>query len=184
MPFIARTARVLAAVVAIAVAAPGTAQAAVRAPKVGGGVITDRLSAAGRTYFAGSFTTVRDRTGKAVRRPYLVAYRTSNGRLLPLFQPHLDGAVRDLAVSPDHRWLYLAGSFRTASGMTSRRVAKIDASTGAADALFRPASINGVVSGVALSGQRLVITGTFSTVGGVARHGKAVLDPATGAVQP
>ncbi len=87
--------------------------------------------------------------------------------------------------------VYVGGNFTTvqkgAAATGTDKVAQpylaaFDATTGAYVRSFTPALNNQVKSLVALPNGKLAVGGEFSTVGGAARSGLAVLDPATGAV--
>ena len=85
-------------------------------------------------------------------------------------------AVEAALAAPDGRF-YIAGEFAAIDGSARSRVARFNAD-GTLDTSFSPAPVNdGTVRALALdSSGRLLLTGTFSSVGGVSRSGIARLD--------
>ncbi len=130
----------------------------------------------------GSFTRVQASSGGPIlTRSNIVAFSATNGAISS-FAPTISGEVYDLEPSTDGVSVYVVGSFTQAAGSASSRVARINITTGVKVAGFNVPTINGTVKNVDLVGSRLLIGGSFSTVGGVNRTRLASLDPTNGAL--
>ncbi len=107
-------------------AAVSTATGAVAAwsPRAIGGPVLALAAAGGHVWVGGKFTSIG-----SVARPYLAAV-SSAGTLETGFDARIDGAVWDLALSPDLSRLYAGGAFHTVGGETRRHVAALDPATG------------------------------------------------------
>ena len=115
-------------------------------------------------------------------RPYLAVLDATTGVLLD-WDVRPDGDVLALAVSPDHRTLYVGGRFENIAGGPAARLAAIDIETGALKAGFSPPVIDAPVKAMVLAGDTLYIGGEFHRVGDAARPQLAALDAATGALR-
>jgi uncharacterized delta-60 repeat protein len=108
-----------------------------------------------------------------------LARLNANGSLDTGFNPSLDSdlGVGLLAVQPDGKIL-MSGGFTVAQGTTGHRFARLNAS-GNLDASFNPGSAidSGVMTAALQPDGKLLIGGTFTTVGGLARTGLARLNP-------
>lgn len=154
------------------------------------GVAWAQLVVGNTVFVGGNFSSARPAgapagTGETARGNFL-AYELSTGALLP-FAPSFNGQVKDLAVSPDQRTLYVAGQFTAVDGQNRYRVAAFDIATGALTP-FRP-TVNAGVLGIGVTSTTVFIGGTFTNVNGVARTNVAALDvggtgTAASAVQP
>jgi PKD repeat protein len=146
------------------------------------GVVWDQQIVGGTVYVGGSFTSARPAGTPAgtseQARSNLMAFDLATGALLP-FAPRANGQVNDLALSPDGRTLYVAGSFTSIDGQSRLRVAAFDTATGALTA-FRP-SVNATVNAIGATATSVAIGGIFGSVGGQPRARVAVLSAATGA---
>jgi hypothetical protein len=146
------------------------------------------VETAGQVVVAGEYTNVVDPPGTAAAppQPYLTVLDTTTGAPVAgsTFNAtaNPDGAVYALAVSPDGRRLYVAGTFNHIGGHAAHKLAALDLATGAWDPTFSPAEPNTYVRGLALANGRLYIGGAFSTVGGTARSLVAAVDAQTGAL--
>jgi hypothetical protein len=150
------------------------------------GVVWRQQVIGGRVYVGGEFTFARP-AGAApgvnqVARSNLLAYDLATGALVTGFNPTVNGVVRDLAVSPDQRTLYVAGGFTTVNGQARSRVAAFDVASGALSATFRPAA-NSTVNAIAAAGGSVFLGGAFTSVSGAARSKVAAVAAGTGAVQ-
>lgn len=89
------------------------------------------------------------------------------------------GSVSSMALSGS--WLYLGGDFQTVNGVSVPFAARVDATTGAVDPLWRPAPNGDLLDIVPVSGG-VVLNGSFSRVSGLTRNRLALVS-ATGAGQ-
>lgn len=128
----------------------------------------------GKILFGGDFTSsgrlnlVRHRPDGALDSAFLATNQPS-------------GPVAAIAVLADGA-VIVGGSFGTVGGLTRSRLAKLDATTGAAIAAFDAAVSGGNVNALAVDDSgRLLVGGTFTSIGGQARSRLARLDPVTGA---
>jgi hypothetical protein len=180
-----RTVLLLACTALAVLLACGVALAAVSDTADSGTVNTDgRISAilkvGDRVYLGGNFTQVN---GEA--RSHLAAVDAETGRLTG-WSPSTNatGNVFALAASPDGSRVYAGGAFTSVNGKTRKRIAAIDAATGALDPAFRADADNGVRA-LAVSGNGDVYAGgAFGSVGGQPRARLALVDGATGEVDP
>ncbi|MBO0863530.1 MAG: PKD domain-containing protein [Mycobacterium sp.] len=78
----------------------------------------------------------------------------------------------------------MGGRFGNVNGVKSKGVTLLNTQTGAIVGGFKPPSMNGVVQSLALSGNRLFLGGSFSTLGGVAHAGLGTVNATTGALDP
>lgn len=74
----------------------------------------------------------------------------------------------------DGAWLYLGGDFQTINGVSVPFVARVNAATGAVDGTWRPAPNGDILDMVPAAGG-LVVSGSFSKVGGLNRSRLALL---------
>lgn len=128
---------------------------------------------------AGSTTTLT--------RNYIFAMDATTGVISTTFAPVLDGGVYALVPGPvvgGHPTVYLGGAFVMVNGVKLKSVALLDLTTGLAVAGFKAPATNGLVNTLALSGGRLFVGGTFTTMGPNAAGGIATLNPTTGAYLP
>jgi hypothetical protein len=134
-------------------------------------------------YAGGTFTTVTE-AGSSVQltRRGLFAYNASTGAISSSFAPSFDGTVLTLAVAPDGN-LFVGGGFNTISGVTKRKVAKLNASTGAVITGFN-ANAGGFVHSMVVRNNKLYLAGAFTTIRGIAQQMLAVVDVNTGALLP
>jgi hypothetical protein len=75
--------------------------------------------------------------------------------------------------------VYVAGKITTLGGVAQRGIGAVDATTGARDASFAFSADNDVL-GLALTGTRLILSGSFSTINGQPRTNLAMIDLSTG----
>jgi hypothetical protein len=135
-----------------------------------------------RVYMGGSFTRVRNASSSTqINQPRLVAFNATTGQIDNGFRPTVSGTVQSLVGSADGLSVYVGGSFSTVNGATRRRVARLDAATGANWAGFTPPNISATVNDMVLVGGRLIVGGAFASVNGVSRRGLAAVNAATGA---
>lgn len=92
--------------------------------------------ASGDIWLGGTFGTVQDSSGNAIRSvDNLVAFNSNTGQLdtsvhLPAFTEASGAIIYDMSVGPDGN-LYVAGKFTQVDGLNRKNVAAIDPDTGA-----------------------------------------------------
>ncbi len=154
-------------------------------PDISDGAVFALAEVDGTVVVGGTFTSAAPSHAlPAVPRAHILAFDAATGLLSAGFAPVLDGEVRALIPGPVPGTVYVGGAFRTVDGAPMRGVALLDVHTGAAVPGFHPATVNGEVFDLHLSGGRLLMGGTFSRVGGRLHSGLAGLDPVTGALDP
>jgi uncharacterized delta-60 repeat protein len=134
----------------------------------------------GKVLIGGSFTTLAPNGGPSVVRNR-IARLNPDGTLDAAFNPNANGSVLALALQADGKVL-VGGDFSTIGGQTRYDLARLDATTGAADA-FDPgtaASVAYVVSLAVQADEKILAGGLFSQLGGQPRFRLARLDSTTG----
>ena len=121
-------------------------------------------AAANRVYVGGSFTGG------------VAALRADTGALL--WNGNANGDVRALALGPNGR-LLLGGAFTTVGGTTHRKLAAVNAGTGAVDNAFKPA-VGGTVRDIVVVGSNAYFGGLFTSHNGIAQGGLGAVDAVTG----
>lgn len=94
-----------------------------------------------------------------------------------------NGGVRALAVSSDGSRVLAGGAFTQVSGATHRKLAALDASTGAAVSTWR-ASAGGTVRDIVVNGDTAYFGGAFTTQNGQAQGGLGAVTVSTGKLVP
>ncbi len=124
-------------------------------------------------YLGGSFTSIR---GLSANR--IAAVDTTTGNLIQTFAHNATGEVNVVERVGDQ--IIIGGQFFGINGVQRMRLASLNASTGAVTQFIPPSlqAAGGKVynSQVSHSGNRLLIEGNFSTVGGVTRRQIAMLN--------
>ena len=147
----------------------------------GGLVVAIAVQPDGKTLIGGSFTTVLGVTRNNIAR------LNTDGTLDTTFDPNANNTVYAIAVQADGKIL-VGGFFSGANsigGATRNRMARLDATTGAADS-FDPNANSAVQSivvqadGKILAGGFFVPSGGQPSIGGQFRNYIARLDPTTG----
>jgi len=133
----------------------------------------------GVVYVGGDFTAAVQ-GGQTIARNHVAAINESTGQLLP-WNPGADGSVRSVVV--DHGSVYIGGAFTHAGGALHRRLARVDAGTGAVDNAWTP-SVGGTVRSVAVTPSRVYAGGAFTTAAGQPRSYLAAFSTSTGALDP
>ena len=186
------------ALAALAVATAPTAGAAVPAvvPSTAASVTADALPTAqingvawtqevvGTTVFVGGEFTKARPAGTAVgssaevTRTNLLSYDLRTGALTS-WAPQVDGAVRDIAVSPDGKTLFVAGAFSTFDGQPRYRLAALDLATRKLVPNFAPA-FDYTVNSIVVTARVVYAAGAFNRVGDVTRSKLAAVNIARG----
>jgi hypothetical protein len=131
-------------------------------------------------YIGGKFTSLRPSGAPAgtgeVTRNHAAAINLTTGALLP-WNPNVNSLVSAIYVNGST--VYLGGGFGTVGGASRKKVAAVNASTGALITGFRVAGLNGEVRTIDVSNGHLYLGGAFTAP----RSYSATFDPATGAFQ-
>lgn len=140
----------------------------------------------GVVYAGGTFLNVRPPGAAAgsqqTRRTYLAAFNASTGALVTGFNVTLNGAVEDMAVSPNGSLLYIVGRFTTVNGTARSRVAAINLPSGTLATGFT-ANANATVTAVDANASAVYVGGDFTSITNGAATPKsrfASLNPTTG----
>jgi len=134
-------------------------------------------------YLGGSFTQMRSANGASTApRANVAAISIATGEILP-FRADTNNTVR--AIASDGTTVWIGGFFSTIGGTYQRRVAAVDAATGALRPSFHP-DPDAILYSLAYSAEHnaLYVGGAFTSVDGVPAARLAKLDPATGAPDP
>jgi PKD repeat protein len=152
-------------------------------PQVQDGAVKSIVQIGDRVYIGGSFTQVKAAGANkpTITRNGLFAVKATTGEIIPDFNPNVGGGeVSVVLPSEDGKSLYVGGAFKTIGGVGRFVLGKVNATTGALDATFKP-QFNARIKDLRLAGGRLYVGGNFSTVSGVARPALATVNPTTGA---
>jgi PKD repeat protein len=189
----------LAAVLATFLTAPSPAQAqtvphnavvsanpADFTPHVLDGKVNSIVQIGDTVILGGAFTQVQAATGGPVlARNNVVAFHATTGAISTTFAPSTNGEVTTVLPAADGQSVYLGGFFNNVNAAAnSRSLARVNLSNGALTTGFRPPVMNGRVKDLRLTGNRLWVGGTFSTIAGQAQPALATLNPNTGAFDP
>src|SRR5207344_3197206 len=87
----------------------------------------------------------------------------------------------EVEASPDGTRLFVVGTFNTVNGVTKRKIASINPTTGATNTGFT-ANANSATSAVDATNNTVYVGGNFSTINGTPRLGLAAVNATTGAV--
>ncbi|HZD73328.1 MAG TPA: LamG-like jellyroll fold domain-containing protein, partial [Actinomycetota bacterium] len=119
----------------------------------------------GVVYASGDFTSVRPPGAAAgtgeVARDHLAAFDASSGELLP-FNHSLNAKAWAMVPSADGSTLYIGGDFSTIDGASRVKLAAFDTATGKLTS-WAP-KVSGSVRGMAIHGDTVYFSGSFSTV--------------------
>jgi hypothetical protein len=143
------------------------------------GVVHTVAYGIGVVYVGGDFTAAVQ-GGTSIPRSHVAAINEATGQLLP-WNPGADGSVRSVVV--DGGSVYLGGAFTHAGGATHRRLARVNASTGAVDNSWNP-SVGGTVRSVAVTSSKVYAGGAFTTAAGQPRSYLAAFSTGNGALDP
>ncbi len=154
-------------------------------PNINDGHVNTITQVGTRIIVGGTFTNMTAHGSTAVvRQPYLFAFNAASGLLDRGFVPVLSGAANSVEPGPSANTVYVAGGFQTVDGKPNRAIVLLSTVTGAVVSPFRSSVSNGIGNTVVLTGGRLLVGGTFTSVGGVAHGGLVSLNPTTGALDP
>jgi hypothetical protein len=142
------------------------------------GVAWDQEVVGNTVYVAGKFTTARP-AGSApgvntVPRSNLLAYNLTTGELIPGFNHILNAQSLVITASPDKSRIYFGGDFTTVDGLTRKRLAAFDTTTGSLISNFAP-NVGYQVRAIAATATTVYIGGTFGGIGVNIRNNIAAL---------
>ena len=154
-------------------------------PVIGSGEIWDIEVVGSHVYVAGTFTSIQNPGGGTTySQRYLASYNLDTGLVDTAFRPTFGGGgVTAVEASPDGTKLYVTGTFNTVNGVTKRKIASLNPTTGAPVAGFT-ANASSQATAVAASNTTVYVGGQFTTVNGTPRAGLVALNGTTGAVIP
>jgi hypothetical protein len=154
-------------------------------PSVNDGTVLAMTQVGSRIIAGGTFSQATSPgSSTAVTRTDILAFDTSTGAIDSAFAPTLDGQVQDLTPGPTPDTVYAAGFFNNVNGAKAKSIALLSTVTGKMVTGFKPAAVNGAGYGVRLSGGKVYLGGSFTSVGGATHDGLASLNPTTGALDP
>lgn len=140
-----------------------------------GGQTVYSFAQIGSTMYAGGRFTQVQNPARTITydRQNFVAFDVNTGAVksVPL---SFDGIVQALVVSPDQKFLYIGGAYKTVNGVAHKSVIKFNVATNQIDPTFNPPTANGAVADMELVNGRLIIGGTFT-------KSLLALSPTTGA---
>ena len=152
-------------------------------PNVTDGSVQAFVQVGTKVFAGGTFTSLTlPGSTTAVSRTYLLAVDASTGALDTTFAPVLDGNVNALLPGPTPNTIYVGGAFNNVNGTKFKGIALLDATTGQLVPGFKFPPMNGVVNDLVMTSGRLLLAGTFTTLGPNSRPGLGSLNPTTGAV--
>ena len=153
-------------------------------PRIDAGEIFDLEYIGDRVYVVGGFTSIRNNAGTnttSYTQPYLAAFNLQTGLVDAGFRPTFDGGVTDVEASPDGTKLFVAGRFNTVNGVTKRKFASINPTTGATVTGFT-AHANGAGTELEATNTTVYLGGQFTQINGADKVGLAAVDANTGAL--
>ena len=153
-------------------------------PNANGAIRVIVVQPDGKILIGGEFTTLAPNGGPTVTRNH-IARLNPDGTLDLGFDPNANGSVHAIAVQSDGK-IVVGGNFSGANsigGQTRNFIARLDATTGAADS-FDPDANLPVFAVAMQSDGKIVVGGLFNganSIGGQTRNFIARLDAQTGA---
>jgi large repetitive protein len=153
-------------------------------PRITTGEISDIEVVGNRAFVVGGFTSLQNQSSTntaIVNQRFLAAFSLSTGLIDTTFRPTFDGGVTAVEASPDGSKLFVTGTFNTINGVTKRKIASLNPTTGAPVAAFT-ANANSQANALAVSNTTVYVGGRFATINGQERVGLAALHASTGAV--
>ncbi|MFN7150221.1 MAG: PKD domain-containing protein, partial [Microthrixaceae bacterium] len=153
-------------------------------PRVTTGEIFDLEYIGNRVFVVGTFTSLRNNTSTnttTVNQRYVASFNLTTGLIDTSFRPTFDSSVNEIEASPDGTKLYVVGRFNTVNGVTKRKVASINPTTGATITGFT-ANANSAATSIEATNSTVYIGGQFTTINNTARVGLAAVNASTGAL--
>lgn len=145
-------------------------------PAPNGAVLDLVTTTNGDAIVAGGFTTMAGQPARGVAR-------LGSGGSLVWGGNVTGGSVRALGLSADGSLVYVGGDFSQVGGTVFRRLAALDAATGARNTTFAVGTPNQPVNDIVVRGTgEVLVAGSFTAIGGTARVRLASLDGVTGSL--
>ena len=146
------------------------------------GVVWTQVVVGNVVYAGGRFSSARP-AGAApgesvVARSNLLAFDIRTGKLITSFAPKVNGTVRDLAVSPDKKTLYLGGSFTAVNGAKRLRFAALTIKTRKLRSIAP--GFNGEVRAILPTSGTVYVGGNFTKLGKKSRARLAAISASKG----
>lgn len=141
----------------------------------------DQIVQCGPTMYAvGSFTKIGVPNGSKYTRANAFSFNATTG-VVTSWNPDVNGNVSGIALSSNCATAYLGGTFSAVHGASVKNLAAVDTKSGAVAPAFRPQP-NKTVSSLLRQGSRLVVGGSFTSIGGGTRTALASVSRTTGAL--
>jgi large repetitive protein len=153
-------------------------------PRITSGEIFDLEYIGDRIFVVGGFTSIRNNAGgntTSYNQRYLAAFNLQTGLVDAGFRPTFDNTVSDVEASPDGTKLFVAGRFNTVNGVTKRKFASINPTTGATVTGFT-AHGNGAGTELEATNTTVYLGGQYTQINGADKVGLAAVDANTGAL--
>jgi hypothetical protein len=133
-------------------------------------------------YIGGTFTTVNGVSQRGIAQLSVTPGTTAtDGQLVTAFKGHVSNQVDQIALGPDGKSLYIGGQFTTVDSSPATGLARLNATTGAADSSFsftlshpeNNAALKAEAMTLSPDGTHLAIGGTFLDAANAAYDGGA-----------
>jgi uncharacterized delta-60 repeat protein len=151
-------------------------------PNTDGELVFGFVQPDGKILIFGDFTTVSPNGGAAVPRNH-IARLNPDGTLDAAFNPKANDVVRAIALQVDGQIL-VGGYFTNIGGQPRNYIARLDPITGFADSFDPNANATsgyyGVFTIFVQPDGKILVGGSFTSIGGQTRNNVARLDPTTG----
>ncbi len=153
-------------------------------PKITTGEIEDLESIGNRVFVVGGFTSIQNQAAgntTTYNQRFVASFNLTTGLVDANFRPTFDGSVQDIEASPDGTRVYVAGTFNTVNGVTKRKFAALNATTGATITSW---TANGNSAGTELevSPTTVYLGGKFTKINNQDHRGLAAVSAASGAL--
>jgi len=137
------------------------------------GVVRDMVVREDSIYTVGAFTTVNGVSAQRVARLDMTGALVWGGGA--------NNAVYSIDLDSSSTAIFIGGDFTSYAGNSSfKRLARLDAATGALVTTFTPGTVNLTVRDIQVGNAGVWIAGDFTQVGGVGRQRVALVNAATG----
>ncbi|MDQ6935050.1 MAG: PKD domain containing protein, partial [Actinomycetota bacterium] len=154
-------------------------------PNILNGTVYSITQVGNQIIVGGSFTQVENAGTSAILvRNNVFAFDANTGLVSTTFAPEPNGTVFKVQAALDGSSVYVGGQFTSAGGQTIKNLFKADVGTGAIDATFVPANLDGQVRDLEVVGSRLWVAGKFTHVGSHAQKALGTLNATTGLYDP